>query len=257
MSPGTSRLHSARSFRVHPLPGLLRRRHQIDLVALDDPAGEVAGVVGDERLRREGLHPAQQPGIHAARGADQLVVEEVRERARCGRPADPALLLVVHGDVVVVAGLRGPVRVGLRVEGPVRHVDALHGVGERLCCRSRPARTTGARTRLASGRAPAARRSAAAAATRVAARPSPARRARARSSRRNRSAVPPCRRRTRRWPGSSGSAPRSSPPASRGRSPGRRAAPPPGRARRSPCPRRASRVWPARRCRRTRRRARP
>ena len=63
------------------------------------------------------------------------------------------------GLVVVVAGLGGPVRVDLRVERPVRQVDAAHGVGERAPLRARSARATACRTTRGCRRAPAASRS--------------------------------------------------------------------------------------------------
>ena len=77
--------------------------------------------------------------MHADRRAHEVVVEEVRKPSRRGLPAHVlhlararlAVLGVGLGRVVVVARLRGPLRVGLRVERPVRQVDALHGVGER------------------------------------------------------------------------------------------------------------------------------
>ena len=75
-------------------------------------------------------------------------------------------LLVALADVVVRAGLGGPARVGLRVERPVRKVDALDRVGERLRAEGCSARATGGRTTRESDRAPATRRSSAAAATR-------------------------------------------------------------------------------------------
>ena len=77
--------------------------------------------------------------MHADRRAHEVVVEEVRELAGRRHPAHvldlararlPAFLVRL-GRVVVVAGIGRPLRVGLRVERPVRQVDALHRVGQR------------------------------------------------------------------------------------------------------------------------------
>ena len=54
---------------------MLRGVHEINLVALHDPAGEEAGVVGCEFLRRERLDAPEQIHLHAARGGDEFVVE--------------------------------------------------------------------------------------------------------------------------------------------------------------------------------------
>jgi len=77
--------------------------------------------------------------MDADRRADEIVVEEVPHAARRRLPADvphlPRAQLAVFGvrlgRVVVVPGLGGPRRVDLRVERPVRQVDAVHGVGQR------------------------------------------------------------------------------------------------------------------------------
>ena len=82
--------------------------------------------------------PRSERGLHADRRADEVVVEEVRHVP--GRRL-PAMcwtcrvrvwpLSTYVSVVVVVTRLRRPVRVDLRVERPVRQVDAANGVGER------------------------------------------------------------------------------------------------------------------------------
>ena len=127
-------------FFIHRLPRPPCGGGEIDLVALDDPARDETGVVGFQVLRRKGLDPAQQLGMHAHRRADEVVVEKVLHPARGRLPADmphlprlhTASLLVRFRRVVVVAGLGSPPRVDLRVESPIRQVDAPHRVGQRF-----------------------------------------------------------------------------------------------------------------------------
>jgi hypothetical protein len=52
-------------------------RGEVDLVALDDPTRDESGVVRLQLGRRERLDAAQEPGMDADRGADEIVVEEV------------------------------------------------------------------------------------------------------------------------------------------------------------------------------------
>src|ERR1043165_6352615 len=53
----------------------------------------------------------------------------------------PATLVISFGGVVVIACLGSPRRVDLRVERPIRQIDAAHGTGERAafeCVRRKP-----------------------------------------------------------------------------------------------------------------------
>ncbi len=117
---------------VHRPLGVRGSVRQVDLVALDRPACQITRVVRHERVGREGLHPAQQAGVHALRRLDELIVERVGELARRRRPLDPTLAVLAGPDVVVLAGLRRPARVDVSVERPVRQVDAVDGVCQRL-----------------------------------------------------------------------------------------------------------------------------
>ena len=78
--------------------------------------------------------------MHADGRADQVVVEEMLQPAGRGLPADvlhlsrlraPVIVGVALRRVVVVPGFSRPRRVHVRIEGPVRQVDALDRVGER------------------------------------------------------------------------------------------------------------------------------
>ena len=130
------RLH----LRVHRVARALRGLDEVDLVALDDPAGDESGVVGLQLAGRKRLDAAQQVGVDADRRADEIVVEEVLQPPGRGLPAHvlhlarlrAPVLFVSLGRVVVVPGLGGPFGVDARVERPVRQIDAAHGVGERL-----------------------------------------------------------------------------------------------------------------------------
>ena len=153
--------------RVHRVARALRRGHEIDLVALDDPAGDEARVVGLERLRRERLDAAQQLRVDAHRRADEIVVEVVLEPPRGRLPAHVLDLARAHlpalgirfGRVVVVARLRGPGGVDVRVERPVRQIHAAHRIGQRAPLQRRrrepelavPGADAVARARLAHG----------------------------------------------------------------------------------------------------------
>ena len=118
----------------------LRRAYEIDLITLDHPSGDVAGIVGHE-LPRGGirLDRPQQLGLHPDRRAHQIIVEEVIDRPGRGLPAHmldlsgagvAAVVGVFLGGVIVVARFRRPVGVHLCVKGPVRQVDAFDRVGE-------------------------------------------------------------------------------------------------------------------------------
>ena len=117
---------------VHLSFGLGGRVRQVDLVALDRPARQVARVVRNQRLGRERLHATQELRVHTLRRLHQLIVEAVRQVAGGRRPLDPPLPLLARPDVVVLAGVRCPSRVGVSVERPVRQIDAVHCVRERL-----------------------------------------------------------------------------------------------------------------------------
>src|SRR5579864_2874117 len=70
--------------RVHRIACSLSGGDQIDLVTLDHPAGDVAGIVWLELLGRKGLYATYQRLVHTDRGADKIVVEEVG-KLPCGR----------------------------------------------------------------------------------------------------------------------------------------------------------------------------
>jgi len=106
---------------------------EVDGVLLGQESGQVARFVGDEVGGGEGLDGAGEIGLDAAGGGHRHVVEELLQRPVGRLPADPSLLtghrlavlLHLHVDVVVIAGVGGPLRIGGGVEGPEREVDAL------------------------------------------------------------------------------------------------------------------------------------
>src|SRR4051812_33026935 len=76
---------------------------------------------------------------HAVRSGNGLVVKKMLDTARCRFPTDVANLtglrasLVVavrFGRVVIVARFRFPRTHGLRIEGPVRNVNAANAIDE-------------------------------------------------------------------------------------------------------------------------------
>jgi hypothetical protein len=102
---------------VHRLARGLGSADQIDLVAFDDPAGDIRRIVGFELAGRERLDAAQQPGMHADRGADEIVVENVLQApggrlpaylAHLARLRAAAAVGVGFGRVVIMAGFGGP-----------------------------------------------------------------------------------------------------------------------------------------------------
>ena len=106
---------------------------------LDDEAREKRRVVRHQLLGRKRLDLRQQRVRHATRPRHRLVVEEVLDLARGRLPAHvpdltrlraPAFPIGL-GRVVVVARLGVPWAHDLRVERPVRNVDAVHAVDER------------------------------------------------------------------------------------------------------------------------------
>ena len=127
-------------FAVHDFARMLGGGDEVDLILLDDPATEEAGVVGLQvGGGGEGLDLAQEVGLDAFGRGDEFVVEEMFERTGGGFPTgflDLARLAPAFGVgegfrlVVVIAGVGGPVGVDLGVEGPIRKVNAVDGVGE-------------------------------------------------------------------------------------------------------------------------------
>src|SRR5207249_8578923 len=110
-------------------PGGLGGSDQIDLVTLDDPAGDVSRIVGFEFLGWEGLDATQQVRVYAHRGADQIVVEEMREITCGGLPAHVLYLTCLRASAAVGVGLGGggivkensaPRCIDVCVESPVR-----------------------------------------------------------------------------------------------------------------------------------------
>ncbi len=114
-------------------------------------------VVRDERVGgRKRLHAAQagrrrRPATPARAHRRRCATARPtagRHRTRCD-------LLAAFTGVVVLAGLRRPGRVRVRVERPVRQVDAFGRVGQRLRLAACSAPATGVRTSAESDRAPA------------------------------------------------------------------------------------------------------
>jgi hypothetical protein len=128
------------NLRVHRVVRALRSGDQIDLVALDDPAGDVAGVVGSQLCGWERLDSAQQIRVDAHRCAYQIIVESLLKAARRGLPAhvlhlprlDAAVALERLGRVMVVACFGRPFDVDAGVESPIGQIDSAHRVRERL-----------------------------------------------------------------------------------------------------------------------------
>src|SRR5271166_1826894 len=103
--------------RIHRLACGPGRGDEINLITLDDPAGDVAGIVGFELLGGKRFDSAHQRLVYADRGADEIVIEEVRQLARGRLPAHvldlarlgtAAAVGVSLGRVVVMTGFGGP-----------------------------------------------------------------------------------------------------------------------------------------------------
>ena len=128
--------------RVVHLPERLRDGlFEIDLIALDDEAGEKRGVVRHDIVCWKRFHLPEQRVIHAPGRRHGLVVEEMVDRPRRGLPSHvtylpsvrPALIVAIgFGRVVVVPRVGLPLAVRLRVEGPVGHVQTVQLIDQRL-----------------------------------------------------------------------------------------------------------------------------
>jgi len=126
--------------RFHLHAAGFRGLAEVDLVALDRPAADEGRVIGLEVGEGgKGLHLPEQVQMDAHRAGHGVVIEEMGEAARAVLPAGVAHLAglgfpvgvgVALRFIIVVAGLRGPFRIGVRVEGPVGQVDAVQRVGE-------------------------------------------------------------------------------------------------------------------------------
>ena len=79
MSPGICAAHIWRSFASIASRARLGRGDEIDLIALDDPAGDVAGIVRLEFLGRKRFDAAHERLVYADRRADEIVVEKMRQ----------------------------------------------------------------------------------------------------------------------------------------------------------------------------------
>src|SRR5687767_1401081 len=108
-------------------------------VVLNDVAGEEGGVVRDELARRKRLHLPQQIDRDPLRPRHRLIVEIVFDDSGGRLPANAPLLaddpvpLAVAAfdvDVVIVSRLGLPRAVRVRVERPIRNVQAADGVDE-------------------------------------------------------------------------------------------------------------------------------
>lgn len=112
---------------------------EIDLILFDNPAGEEGGIVGNEILGGKGLDFGKQIVGNAAGTGYKFVVEKVGELAGCVHPADladlarlraPVGVAVGFALVIVVAGVGGPVGMGLGIEGPIGKIGTVEGVGQ-------------------------------------------------------------------------------------------------------------------------------
>ena len=118
----------------HALARLLLCFDEIELVLLDHPAGDVAGIIGDE-IRRggKGLQIREKLGVHAEGGGDEEVVKEVLHQTGGVRPAglgSGIAFVIPHLVVMTSFSLPRTVRVGIK--GPVGQVNAVERVGERF-----------------------------------------------------------------------------------------------------------------------------
>ena len=143
VSPGTARCCHRSELLCHLVDRALRRIDQHHLIMLDDESREHRGVVGHEISRRKRLDTLQQVDPDALRPGYRFIIEEVLDAARRRLPPDvldlaclrsPAAVAISLSRVVIVARLRAPGTCRLRVEGPVRQIDAVNGVHERTPC---------------------------------------------------------------------------------------------------------------------------
>jgi hypothetical protein len=129
-----------RQLRLHLLLRALCRVEQNHLIVLDDVTAEKCCVIRDDLLRGKRLDLTQQIQRQPLRPGHWLIFKEVIDDAGRRLPANPLLgthdrpplrVAAGHHDRVVVTGLRRPWAVDLRVERPVRNVEAANGVNER------------------------------------------------------------------------------------------------------------------------------
>ena len=125
---------------VHRVARGLGRSDEINLITLDDPAGDVAGIVGLELLGRKRLDSTHERLVHADRRAYEVIIEEVGKLSRGRLPAHVLDLARLHpatgvavalGCIVIMTGFGSPRGIDLSVKGPVRQIHTLDGVGER------------------------------------------------------------------------------------------------------------------------------